>query len=73
LERLRGCSSANCQMKALPEEVQDYLHLLDTITDPAEDEAVLESARETIEVLTKLNLELRKSLNVPPRPGSLPS
>ena len=56
LEELQKCPSEPSQISALPEIVQDYLHQLD--------ETVLESAHETIEVLARLNLELRKSLNV---------
>jgi hypothetical protein len=44
------------------------LHRRETTTGPVEDPAVRESARETIEALTKLNVELRKSLNVRPGP-----
>jgi len=56
LEELQKCPSEPSQISALPEIIRDYLHQLD--------ETVLESARETIEVLARLNLELRKSLDV---------
>jgi hypothetical protein len=65
LERLRKCPSDSSRISGLPENVQDYLHQVDNITEPMEDEAILESARETIEALTRLNVELRKSLNPP--------
>jgi hypothetical protein len=60
LERLSRCSSLS-QLDSLPE----------ITTDPIEDPAVLESARETLEALTKLNVELRKSLNVVQKSGTL--
>lgn len=53
LERLRNAPTASSQISALPERHQ----------------SVLESARETIDVLTRLNVELRKSLKVSTRPG----
>ena len=57
-------SSPASQLDIVPDKVRAYLHHLETTTDPTEDPAILESARETIEALTKLNMELRKSLNV---------
>ena len=53
LERLRNATAASSQISALPERHQ----------------SVLESARETLDVLTRLNVELRKSLKVSIRPG----
>ena len=62
LERLWKNSSPS-QLDTLPDLPQR-----ESTTDSIEDQAVLESARETIEVLAKLNVELRKSLNVRIRP-----
>jgi len=64
LERLRNSPMAPSQTSALPESVHDHLHQLDMTAGPSEDQAMLESARDTTEVLTRLNVELRKSLNV---------
>jgi len=64
LERLRNCPSGSSQIRGLPAKVRDYLHQFDNLAGPIE-EAILESARETIEALTRLNVELRKSLNSP--------
>jgi hypothetical protein len=60
LERLWKCASPS---------QRDFLPAM--TTDPIEDPAVLENARETIEALTKLNVELRKSLNVVQKSGTL--
>ena len=69
LIRVRNCPPASSQIIALPDKT-DSLHKLNTLTDPLENQAALESALETIEVLTRLNVELRKSLNI--RPGQGP-
>jgi len=63
LERFWKCPSSS-QLDTLPEKVHDYLHQREMTTDPIKNQAVLKSARETTEALTKLNVELRKSLNV---------
>jgi hypothetical protein len=47
------------QINALPDKLRDYIHRLETIADPAGDQASLVCARDTIEALTKLNADLR--------------